>query len=212
MAAYAYLRVSTTGQTTDNQRKEIIDAGFAITEWFSDTGVSGSTRHADRPAFKAMLDIVAEGDVCIFSRMDRLGRTAVDSLNTLAEFKKLGVKVIVLQFGGLDMLSTAGKMLTTMLAAVAEMERDLCIERIHAGLARTKASGTKLGAPLTITPKTLEAICKEKGEGLSLDKLASKYSLPRATIARNIQKWGGKLADYAKEFSARSKQYEMSRA
>jgi len=70
--------------------------------------------------------------------------------------------VIVHQLGTTDLTSTAGKLLLSMLAAVAEMERDLLIERTQAGLARAKAEGKKLGSPSKTTPEQREAILSKK--------------------------------------------------
>lgn len=211
MAAYGYIRVSTNkGQTTDNQRKEILDADFTISDWFSEDGVSGKVPQLERPAFRRMLATLKAGDSVVVSKIDRLGRTATDTLNTLREFTNRKVKVVVLQLGGLDLTSAPGKLVMTCLAAVAEMELDLNVDRINMGLVRTKEQGTILGPPLKIEPRKLREICADRAEGLTLDKIAAKHGVQRSSIDRNVKAWGSKLDVYEKEYNTRSAQYKLS--
>ena len=90
---------------------------------------------------------------------------------------------MVHQLGSTDLTSPAGKLLLSMLAAVAEMERDLLIERTQAGLTRAKAEGKKLGRPSKITPEQRSDILRSVAEGASISALARKYAVSRATIA-----------------------------
>lgn len=209
MTTFAYIRVSTEGkgQTTDNQRKLILDAGFQVDEFISEEGVSGSRKAFERPAFAAMLSRMNKDDTVLVTAIDRLGRSASDVLNVVEELKARGIRVKVTQFDGIDLTSATGKLMLTMLAAVAEMERNLLIERTNAGLARTKAQGTKLGAPLTITPTILKELIDKKADGATFDELQTEYNIPRNTIARNISKWKGNFDAYALEWEARQSQY-----
>ena len=214
MTVYAYIRVSTEGrgQTTDNQRKLIVDAGFHVDEFVSEDGVSGSKKAFDRPAFAGMLARMEKGDTVMVTAIDRLGRSASDVLNVVEELKQRGIKVKVTQFDGIDLTSATGKLMLTMLAAVAEMERNLLIERTNAGLARTKEQGTKLGRSLTIKPHDLRRMFSMKEHGASLDKLSEAFGVPRNTIHRNLKKWEGKLDQYAAEYAAREQQYAAKAA
>ncbi|RYI33701.1 recombinase family protein, partial [Klebsiella pneumoniae] len=90
---------------------------------------------------------------------------------------------IVHQLGTTELTSAAGKLLLSMLAAVAEMERDLLIERTQAGLSRAKAEGKKLGRPSKIAPEARRAIIEKKNSGTSISALAREYGVSRATIA-----------------------------
>ncbi|WP_250146236.1 recombinase family protein, partial [Escherichia coli] len=92
------------------------------------------------------------------------------------------IKVIVHQLGTTDLTSAAGKLLLSMLAAVAEMERDLLIERTQAGLSRAKAEGKKLGRPSKIAAEARRAIVAKKNNGVSVSALAREYGVSRATI------------------------------
>jgi putative DNA-invertase from lambdoid prophage Rac len=214
MTTFAYMRVSTDGkaQTTDNQRKLIEDAGFKVDEFVSEDGVSGSIKAFLRPAFSAMMEKFVEGDTLIIVAIDRLGRSASDILNVIEELKRLKIKVRVTQFDGVDINSAMGKMIVTCMSAMAELERNMLIERTHAGLARTKAQGTKLGPPLTIEPVIMNALIQGKAEGLSLDKLSEKFGVPRNTIHRNVKEWSGKEEEYAQEWAARQQQYAAKAA
>jgi DNA invertase Pin-like site-specific DNA recombinase len=157
-----------------------------------------------------MMQVAQKGDCILVTMIDRLGRSASDVLNIVEEFKAKGIKLKVLQFDGIDLTSSTGKLLITMLAAVAEMERNMLIERTVAGLERTKSQGTKLGPPLTISPETMENLCNEKEAGNTLDQLQSRYGIPRNTIARNITKWKGSMEAYRAEWEARQTQYSKT--
>jgi DNA invertase Pin-like site-specific DNA recombinase len=92
------------------------------------------------------------------------------------------ISVIVLQLGKLDLASPAGKMMLTMLAAVAEMERDLLVERTQSGLARAKSEAKTLGRPSKTTPEQRKEIIVKQGQGESVSALARQYGVSRASI------------------------------
>jgi DNA invertase Pin-like site-specific DNA recombinase len=210
MATFGYTRVSTDKQTTDNQKKLIQDAGFAVDVWYSENGASGSTKAVNRSEFSKMMKEVKAGDTVICTAIDRLGRSASDILQTVDMFKERGIKLRIVQFDSIDITSAVGKMILTCMSAMAELERNLIVERTIAGIARTKAEGTRLGRPLTITPEMLSVLCKEKEQGVTLDQLERKYNVPRNSIARNVAKWKGNIEGYKNEYNARRIQYEMS--
>lgn len=208
MAVYGYGRVSTNdkGQTTENQRMKIAEQ-FTMTEFFSDSGVSGSVPAMIRPAFKALLEKAVDGDTIIVTAVDRLGRNAVDALTVVELVKTRNIKLRIMQFDGVDLTSPTGKMIVTVMLALAEMEKNLLIERTKDGLNRTKEQGTKLGAPLTVTPAELREAVTLKGTGLSWEAVAEKLGAPKSTLHRTAAAWGDKLDDYEKEFKARKTQY-----
>lgn len=212
MTTYAYIRVSTTGQTTENQRKVITDNGFAVDKFYSEDGVSGSMKAAERPVFAEMLSAMVAGDSLIVTMIDRLGRSASDILNVVEMFKMMGVRIRVLQFDGMDITSPMGKMVLTCMSAMAELERNILIERVNAGLERTKSQGTVLGPPLTITPAVMAELVTKKAAKVTLDALALQYGIPRNTIARNIAKWKDYLDDYKVEWTTRETQYAAKAA
>lgn len=181
MATFGYSRVSTREQSTENQRLEIEGAGYAVDYWFADT-ISGKTSASQRPQFAALLAKIRDGETLVVSKLDRLGRDAQDVGATVKLLRARKIAVIVLQLGKLDLASPAGKMMLTMLAAVAEMERDLLVERTQAGLARAKDEGKTLGRPAKTTPEQRAEIVSKYAQGESVSSLARLYSISRASI------------------------------
>lgn len=208
MTIYAYLRVSTTthDQTTDNQKKQIIDAGFNVDEWIVEHGVSGSVEAAKRPAFMRMMLSALPGDTVMCTMVDRLGRSASDVLHTVETFKKRGIHLRVMQFDGVDVTSPMGKLILTVMAACAELEKNLLVERTISGLKRTKEQGTVLGRPMKIDPPMLKAMCKDRKDGLSLDKISEKYAIHKATVAQTIAKWKDDLSTYTTRWEKQQEQ------
>ena len=107
---FAYCRVSTADQTTDNQVQEISAAGFSITKqrMITET-VSGSVAASERKGFAKLLDKLEAEDVLIVTKLDRLGRNAMDVRSTVERLDQIGVRVHCLQLGGVDLTSPAGK-------------------------------------------------------------------------------------------------------
>lgn len=97
---------------------------------------------------------------------------------------KAGVRVHCLALGGMDLTSPAGKMSMTTLAAVAEFERDLLIERTQAGLSRAKAEGKVLGRPAALNAEQRHTIRQRLQAGISLGVLAKEFDVSRAAIQR----------------------------
>lgn len=212
MAVLAYLRVSLEKLNTDNQRATIADAGFAVDEWICEEGVSGSIKALDRPAFVRMMSLAKSGDTCICTMVDRLGRSASDVLHTVEEFKRLGIKLRVMQFDGVDVTSSMGKLILTVMAACAELEKNLLSERTTRAMKRIKDEGiVKLGPPLKIAPDTLEQILVAKGQGLTLEKISNKFSIPRNTLQKNVAKWGNNLQGYRQEYDSRVAQHSTKK-
>lgn len=187
MAIFGYGRVSTAAQTSENQRLELEQSGYTLDFWFTDT-VSGKTCATQRPGFREMLGKIRDGETLLVSKLDRLGRDAVDVLQTVRLLESRRIRVLVHQLGASDLTSPAGKLLISMLAAVAEMERDLLIERTQAGLTRAREAGKQLGRPPRLTQEQRSQVTLGAGSGLSISALAKRYGVSRATIAKVIQK------------------------
>ncbi|HEX8583117.1 MAG TPA: recombinase family protein [Allosphingosinicella sp.] len=182
---FAYCRVSTTDQTTDNQVREIASAGFEVEpkRVVSET-ISGSVAAMERKGFARLVDRLESGDVLIVTKLDRLGRNAMDVRGTVEKLAHEGVRVHCLALGGVDLTSAAGKMTMGVIGAVAEFERDLLIERTQAGLSRAKAEGKTLGRPSSLSPDQMSAVRARRAEGVSLGVLAKQYGVSRAAIQR----------------------------
>lgn len=182
---FAYARVSTTGQTTENQIQEIHAAGFHVEprRIITET-VSGSTAIAQRLGFTRLLDRLESGDVLIVTKLDRLGRNAIDVSSTVKALAEIGVRVHCLALGGVDLASSAGTMTMNVLNAVAQFERDLLIERTQSGLKRAKAEGKILGRPSILSEKQKQEALVELAAGLSVSAIARKFATSRQTIMR----------------------------
>lgn len=195
MTIFAYGRVSTKDQTAENQRHEIEAAGYKVNYWFADEGVSGKVSASQRRQFAKLLDQIRDGETLVVSKLDRLGRDAQDVGATIKALAARKIEIIVLQLGKLDLASAAGKMMLTMLAAVAEMERDLLVERTQSGLARAKAEGKKLGRPPMTTANQQQEIIDLHKQGTSISALSRSYGVSRASIMR-IAKPEGSMPTY----------------
>lgn len=181
MAVFAYTRVSTAGQTTDNQRLEL-EKTHPVDFWITDEGISGKVPAMQRPGFRKLLDRIRENETLVVAKLDRLGRDALDVQATIRTLQARKVRVKVLQLGDVDLTSSAGKLLLTMLSAVAEMERDLIVERTQAGLARAKAEGKALGRPSKTTPESRKAIREMLTAGKTVSETARAFGVSRATV------------------------------
>jgi putative DNA-invertase from lambdoid prophage Rac len=182
---FAYLRVSTAGQTTDNQILEIKAAGFAVEprRIIAET-VSGSSAIEQRPGFMKLLDRLERDDVLVVTKLDRLGRNAIDVAGTVRRLEAAGVRVHCLALGGQDLTSAAGKLTMGVLVAVAEFERDLLIERTQAGLDRVKAAGITLGRKHVLNDAQRAGVRAQLAGGASVSAVAKRLKASRMTVMR----------------------------
>lgn len=182
---FAYCRVSTADQTADNQVREIVAAGFTVDpkRIITET-VSGASAIQQRKGFMKLLDKLDDDDVLIVTKMDRLGRNAIDVKATIDRLTGMHVRVHCLQLGGADLTSAAGKMIMGMLNTFAEFERDLLIERTQSGLERAKAAGKQLGRTPVLTPIQREQVRAKIAAGESVSAVARCLKTSRMTIAR----------------------------
>ena len=182
---FAYVRVSTTEQTTENQIQEISAAGFKVEPYRIVTEtIFGSIPIAGRKGFKRLVDKLETGDVLIVTKLDRLGRNAIDVSSTVAMLEEMGIRVHCLALGGVDLTSSAGRLTMAVINAVAQFERDLLIERTQSGLARAKAQGKTLGRPAALTQEQRGEVRSKLSEGASVSSVAKQFHTSRQTIMR----------------------------
>jgi putative DNA-invertase from lambdoid prophage Rac len=182
---FLYARVSTAEQNTGNQLLEARSAGFAVLPRHTvEETISGSIPAAERPGFSKLLDRLDEGDTLVVTKLDRLGRNTTDVLGTVEKLAATGIHVHCLALKGVDLTSASGKLHMTVLAAVSQFERDLLIERTHAGLARAKAEGKKLGRRDALTPEQKASIRVRLAQGASARGLAKEYAVSHPTILK----------------------------
>ncbi len=199
--AALYLRVSTDGQTTDNQRRVLeevaVRRGWSITATYADAGISGTKGRDKRPGFDAMLKDASRRrfDVLMFWSIDRLGRSTAAVASALAELDAAGVAIYA-DKEAVDATTPHGKAMLQMAAVFAELERAMIRERVIAGLARVKAeiaalppgaarpNGKKaIGRP-KVTAKVEEAISERLAAGMGIMKIAKTLGVGVGTVQR----------------------------
>lgn len=182
---FAYCRVSTLEQTTENQRREIETACFAVRpQRIIEEHISGSVAASERPGFIRLLDRMENGDVLIVTKLDRLGRNAMDIRKTVEQLAVSDIRVHCLALGGVDLTSPAGKMTMQVISAVAEFERDLLLERTHSGIARAKAAGKRFGRPSVLNEEQKTTVIARINAGISISAIAREFNTTRQTILR----------------------------
>ena len=188
---FAYCRVSALDQNPENQRLEIEAAGYKIeSRRLVEEKISGSVQAMKRPGFSKLVDRLEEGDVLIVTKLDRLGRDAIDVRTTIENLAAIGVRVHCLALGNIDLTSATGKMTMSVITAVAEFERDLLIERTQAGLLRAKAEGKNLGRKPSLTQDQQNEVKEKLLQGLHISQIAKEFNTSRQTILRIKKKVG----------------------
>ena len=139
---------------------------------------------ARRKGFVRLLDKMEKGDVLVVTKLDRLGRDAIDVSLTVAKLENMGIKVHCLALGGVDLTSSAGKMTMGVINTVAQFERDLLIERTQSGLARAKSQGKTLGRPKVLSELQTKQVLHKLGEGKAIAAIARHFTISRQTIMR----------------------------
>lgn len=187
---FAYLRVSTQEQTTDNQAQAIKSRGYDISpkRIVAET-ISGAVPAMERPGFAKLLERMEEGDTLVVLKLDRLGRDTIDVTSTVRDLGAQGIRVISLDLGDIDLTSTTGKATMGIMAVIAEMERDRIRERTQEGLARAKAQGVKLGRP--VADDVTEQVREARGAGRSQQEVADLLGLSLRTVKRHCAKLAG---------------------
>ena len=182
---FAYTRVSTLDQNGQNQISEIIAAGFSLEPHriITET-ISGSVAITQRKGFARLIDKMETGDVLVVTKLDRLGRDALDVSLTVSKLETLGIKVHCLALGGVDLTSSAGKLTMSVINAVAQFERDLLIERTQAGLKRAKDQGKRLGRPPVLSQDKKQLVHQKLQKGDSVSSIAKHVNVSRQTIMR----------------------------
>lgn len=193
MRAALYLRVSTTDQTTENQRRELQTVadrmGHEVIEIYSDNGISGSKGRAKRPGFDRLLKDAARRkfDIILAWSVDRLGRSMPDLVAFLSEIHALRIDLYLHQ-QGIDTTTPAGKAMFQVMGVFAEFERAMIVERVKSGMARAKDKGTKSGKAIgrpKIPAPVREQICLAyQAGGIGLRGVATQFNVSVETVRR----------------------------
>ncbi len=187
-----YARVSTADQDPQYQIDALLAAGVARDDIYYEnaSGAAG----ADRPRFKAMMKELQKGDILIVWKLDRLGRSVREVLGTFHDLEQRGVQIKVLTQRDLDTTTTMGRLLITIMAAVAEMERDLSRERSMAGLAAAKAQGRLGGRRFKVSDAEINKV-----RHLGTKAGAEKVGLTPTQFAKRVDRMRQKEALEARE-------------
>ncbi|MEE9653971.1 recombinase family protein [Kluyvera ascorbata] len=182
---FAYCRVSTSEQTTENQIMAIRQAGYDILDSrVVSEVVSGGVQAMKRKAFTDMVNHKLEsGDRLVVLKLDRLGRDNIDVQQTIAMLMEKKIDVVSLDLPTHNLASAEGKLMLQMFSAFAEFEKSRIIERTKEGLERAKKEGKKLGRP--VATETRKRVQESKSKGLSQSKAAHELGLSLPTIKRN---------------------------
>ncbi|ELI9034849.1 TPA: recombinase family protein [Proteus mirabilis] len=192
MRLFGYARVSTSQQSLDIQIKALIDAGVAKHRLFSDKE-SGS--HINREGLQLLKVKVESGDIILVKKLDRLGRDTADMIQLIKEFDSMGVAVRFLD-DGISTEGSMGKMVVTILSAVAEAERQRILERTNEGRQEALLNGVKFGRKRSVNR---ERVLELKASGLGGTAIARELQIARSTVYKileevNVDDTNNKLA------------------
>jgi putative DNA-invertase from lambdoid prophage Rac len=164
---------------------EIKAAGFAIEKHrLVEENISRSVVAKQRPGFIKLVDRMEKGDILVVTKLDRLGRNAMDVRATVEQLASSGIRVHCLALGGVDLTSPSGKMTMQVIAAVAEFERDLLIERTQSGIIQAKAAGKRFGRRPSLNAEQQAVVLEKLNAGVSIAEIAREFKTTRQTIMR----------------------------
>lgn len=191
MKTAAYIRVSTTGQNLEGQRREIerwILGNVADPEkviWFEDRATGNNT---NRPGFKALQKAVFHGEVqtVIVYKLDRVSRSLIDGLTTIQGWLEKGVRLVSTsqQF---DFSGSTGKLIASVLFSVAEMEQETRRERQQAGIAVAKERGIYKGRKKGTTKGSQKRALELQRQGLTVSEISNVMGVSRQTVYRYLK-------------------------
>lgn len=179
MRLFGYARVSTSQQSLDIQIKTLKEAGVAANRIFTDKS-SGS--HTNREGLDLVRMKVEAGDVILVKKLDRLGRDTADMIQLIKEFDSEGVAVRFID-DGISTDGEMGKMVITILSAVAQAERQRILERTNEGRQEAKLKGIKFGRKRTVDRSKIDIMCSQ---GLPVTEIAKQLKIARSTVYKII--------------------------
>lgn len=185
---FGYIRVSTVSQNLERQIDALTAAGIAPADIFSDK-ISGTKQ--SRPGLDDLLSRVREGDTIMVVSLDRLGRSALHLMQTIASLEERGVAVRSLKDGE-NMSGATGKLMRGLMILVADWEREMNAERVAearaARAARAKAGEQVAGRPRTaLTPAKIAKVKARAAKGQSAGEIATLEKMSRASVYRALQ-------------------------
>lgn len=180
MRFFGYARVSTSQQSLELQTKTLEAAGVAPARIFSDKATGSNT---NRPGLHTLQIKVEEGDVILVTKLDRLGRDTSDMIHIIKQFDEIGVYIRFLD-DHISTEGTMGKMVVTILSAVATAERQRILERTNEGRVEAKAKGIKFGRRRLINRNQ---VLQLNANNVGATEIARQMNIGRATVYKILQ-------------------------
>ena len=183
-----YLRVSTDQQTTENQRRILLEvaerSGWEVVGIYEDQGISGAKSRDQRPGFDALLKAVARSEIQMVMAwsVDRLGRSLPDLIGLLSDLQARGCDLFLHQ-QSLDTSTPTGRAMYGMLSIFAEFERSMISNRVRAGQQRSRAAGVRFGRP-PIPPIDIDKVKVRLAKGQSIRVIARATQMSTASVMR----------------------------
>lgn len=178
MAKVGYARVSSVGQSLEVQKHKLADCDKLFTE-------KASARTSKRSQLQAALEWVREGDSFVVTKMDRIARSTLDLLNIVNLLESKGVELIVLD-QNIDTSTPSGRLLVSMLGAIAQFENDLRRERQADGIALAKQKGVAMGRKAALNDEQIAALCSKRQAGVLIKDLMNEFVLSKASVYRYL--------------------------
>jgi DNA invertase Pin-like site-specific DNA recombinase len=179
MRIFGYARVSTSQQSLDLQINALKEAGVKATRIFTD---KASGANQERKGLSLLMLKVEDGDLILVKKLDRLGRDTADMIELIKKLDAMNVSIRFLD-DGISTEGTMGKMVVTILSAVAQAERQRILERTNEGRTEAKAKGIKFGRKPTIDQKK---VIEMKLSGRSAISIAKELGIGRSTVYKLI--------------------------
>ena len=180
MRYFGYARVSTNNQSLDIQIKFLKEAGVNPNRIFSDIA---SGKNANRNGLQLLRQKVENGDVILVKKLDRFGRDTADMIHLIKEFDEMGVSIRFLD-DGISTEGSMGKMVVTILSAVAQAERQRILERTNEGRIEAQSKGVKFGRKRSINR---EKVLNLHMKGIGASKIAKEMKIGRSTVYKLLR-------------------------
>lgn len=180
MRLFGYARVSTSQQSLETQIKALKIAGVQSHRIFTD---KASGKNIDRNGLELLKFKIEKGDIILITKLDRLGRDTVDMIQLIKEFESMGVAIRFLD-DGISTEGVMGKMVVTILSAVAQAERQRILERTNEGRLEARKKGVKFGRKPKINK--IEVINLKKA-GLGATKISRELNIGRSTVHKILK-------------------------
>ncbi len=189
MTIFGYVRVSTVDQDNGPEAQRMAIKGrVQVDSWHEDRA---SGKSLDRPEIASILTKVKPGDTIVVAKLDRLSRSVVDAGTIMARAIKEGWNIIALDLG-VDLSTPAGKMVASVVMAMAEFEREVIGQRIKEAMAVVKLRGTKSGKPIGKPRKYPPVVCERiralHAKGQSLRQIGAEYNMAHQTVDRIVKR------------------------